>query len=482
MIRFVQEFFHYKTFPKGCNSSFIALIPKVSNAKIVSDFCLISLIGCQYKIIGKILANRLNKVIRSCISLVQSAFIKGRNILNGSLILNEVLAWYRKSKKDPMVFKVDFEKAFDSLRWNYLDLVLDKLGFGTKWRSWIFGCLRNARSSVLINGSPTAEFELFRVSGLKINIHKSNVFGVGISDDDVTCMANIIGCGEANLPMKYLGVPVGCNMSRCSNWNAIIQKLSYKLSSWKARLLSVGGRLSLIKSVLGNLPTYYMSIYLMPVLVRNKLESMRNKFFIGGDHEDKKMTWVNWKKCMASRKHGGLGIMSIFGNIYGFDGGINTAPNSSSKCSTRGAILYSIYSLKQKGMDLLSLCSRNIGNGASTRFWEDTWCGNQTLKNQFPRVYLLDSDRNHYIASRVPLIDWSTAFRRVPKGDGSNGFSVVSVRELVDSHTLDVDLVATHWNRSIPIKFYVFLWRLKLNRLPSMVNLDWKGIDVGLIL
>ncbi|GJY85167.1 hypothetical protein Tco_0499193 [Tanacetum coccineum] len=142
-----------------------------------------------------------------------------------------------------------------------------------------------------------------------------------------------------------------------------------------------------------------MSIYLMPVLVRNKLESIRNKFFIGGDWEDKKMTWVNWKKCMASRNHGGLGIGIIHGlnigllfkwiwrflnrssdlwarvilYIYGFDGGINTAPNTSSKRSTWGAILFSIYSLKQKGMDLLSLCSRNIGNGASTRFWENTW-------------------------------------------------------------------------------------------------------------
>ncbi|GJY08162.1 transcription elongation factor TFIIS-like protein [Tanacetum coccineum] len=66
--------------------------------------------------------------------------------------------------------------------------------------------------------------------------------------------------------------------------------------------------------------------------------------------------------------------------------------------------------------------------------------------------------------------------------DGSNGFSVASVRDLVDSHILDVDLVATRWNRSIPIKINVFLCRLKLNRLPSRVNLDRKGIDVGSIL
>nr|GEY84922.1 RNA-directed DNA polymerase, eukaryota, reverse transcriptase zinc-binding domain protein [Tanacetum cinerariifolium] len=60
---------------------------------------------------------------------------EGRYILDGPLILNEVLAWYRQRKKELMVFKVNFEKAFDSLRWDFLDVILDKLGFGSKWRS-----------------------------------------------------------------------------------------------------------------------------------------------------------------------------------------------------------------------------------------------------------------------------------------------------------------------------------------------------------
>ncbi|GJS05498.1 putative RNA-directed DNA polymerase, eukaryota, reverse transcriptase zinc-binding domain protein [Tanacetum coccineum] len=119
VVRFVQEFFRTNTFPKGCNSSFIALIPKVSSAKFVIDFCPISIIRFQYKIIGKNLANRLSTVVRSCISSLQSAFIQGRYILDGPLILNEVLAWYRDCKKELMVFKVDFEKAFDSLHWEW---------------------------------------------------------------------------------------------------------------------------------------------------------------------------------------------------------------------------------------------------------------------------------------------------------------------------------------------------------------------------
>ena len=139
VVRFVREFFQSASFPKGCNSSFIALIPKVGNASFVSDFRPISLIGCQYKIVGKLLADRLSKVIGCVVGVEQSAFIKGRNILDGPLILNECMAWYRKRKKDLMVFKVDFEKAYDSLRWDYLDVVMEKIGFGFKWRTWIYG-------------------------------------------------------------------------------------------------------------------------------------------------------------------------------------------------------------------------------------------------------------------------------------------------------------------------------------------------------
>ncbi|GJR08133.1 hypothetical protein Tco_0790785 [Tanacetum coccineum] len=96
VIRLVNQFFNTACFPKGCNSSFIALIPKIGDAKYVSNFRPISLIGCQYKIIGKILANRLSLVIGSCISAEQSAFLKGPKYLDGPLILNECMAGIKK--------------------------------------------------------------------------------------------------------------------------------------------------------------------------------------------------------------------------------------------------------------------------------------------------------------------------------------------------------------------------------------------------
>ncbi|GJU65091.1 RNA-directed DNA polymerase, eukaryota, partial [Tanacetum coccineum] len=161
----ITEFFSSGTFPKGCNSSFIALIPKTQNAKTVKDFRPISLIGILYKIIAKILANRLSSVIPDLISDVQSAFISDRQILDGPFILNELLSWCKYKNLKAMIFKVDFEKSFDSIRWDYLNDVLKMFGFGDKWRGWIKDCLNSAKGYVLVNGSPTPEFQFHR--GLK---------------------------------------------------------------------------------------------------------------------------------------------------------------------------------------------------------------------------------------------------------------------------------------------------------------------------
>ncbi|GJV34980.1 RNA-directed DNA polymerase, eukaryota [Tanacetum coccineum] len=161
----VKYFFHYSRIPKGCNSSFIALIPKTPEAKMVKDFRPISLIGSLYKIIAKILANRLVVVLGDIVNEVQSAFVADRQILDGPFILNEVLQWCKLKKKHSFILKIDFEKAYDSVRWDYLDDVLRKFGFGEKWCGWIQECLRSSWGSVLVNGSPTEEFQFFK--GLK---------------------------------------------------------------------------------------------------------------------------------------------------------------------------------------------------------------------------------------------------------------------------------------------------------------------------
>ncbi|GJZ12967.1 RNA-directed DNA polymerase, eukaryota, partial [Tanacetum coccineum] len=107
MFEAVQQFFTNGEIPKGCNSSFIALIPKIPDANLVKDFRPITLIGSMYKIIAKILANRLVGLLGDIVDEVQSAFIADRQILDGPFILNEVLQWCKLKKKQSLIFKVD---------------------------------------------------------------------------------------------------------------------------------------------------------------------------------------------------------------------------------------------------------------------------------------------------------------------------------------------------------------------------------------
>ncbi|GJS88285.1 RNA-directed DNA polymerase, eukaryota [Tanacetum coccineum] len=338
VVNAVREFFVTSKFPPGSNSSFIALIPKKQDAKLVKDFRPISLIGCFYKIIAKILANRLSMVILDLISDVQSAFVPNRQILYGPFILNKLISWCKFHKSKAMIFKVDFEKAFDSVRWDYLDGILSNFGFGSKWREWIQGCLSSAMGSILVNGSPTSEFKFHK--GLKqgdplspflfilvmesLHLSFNNILNAGLfkgiriddsltlsylfyADDaifieEVKAAASIIGCSTFSNPFTYLGVKVGMSSSRRKSWDEVIGKISACLSKWKIKTLSIGGRLTLIKSVLTSLPLYHMPIYKAPMGVLRDMESFRKRFFNGIDKNERKISMIGWNKILASKK------------------------------------------------------------------------------------------------------------------------------------------------------------------------------------
>ena len=107
------EFHSSKSFNKNINASFITLLPKCTGLSNFSDYHPISLIGCNYKILAKVLANRLKNVISSMIGVNQFAFIKGRQILDCSLIANEIVNSFKKNRSGGLLFKMDFEKGFD---------------------------------------------------------------------------------------------------------------------------------------------------------------------------------------------------------------------------------------------------------------------------------------------------------------------------------------------------------------------------------
>lgn len=115
VIKFVQHFETTRKIANGCNSSFITLVPKCKDPVTLGEYRPISLISCMYKVIAKILALRLKKVVGSVVDEAQSAYVEGRNILDGPLIVNELCTWAKRSKKKVLLFKVDFDKAFDSI-------------------------------------------------------------------------------------------------------------------------------------------------------------------------------------------------------------------------------------------------------------------------------------------------------------------------------------------------------------------------------
>ena len=158
VLGFFREFHDQGRFVKNLNASFLVLIPKKQTVEDFKDLRPISLVGGLYKILSKVLANRIKRVLDKVISKSQNAFVKGRQILDAVLIANELVDSTMRRKEQGLVCKLDIEKAYDSISWDFLYQVMNWMGFGSQWVRWIKWCISTASFSVLFNGSPTGFF------------------------------------------------------------------------------------------------------------------------------------------------------------------------------------------------------------------------------------------------------------------------------------------------------------------------------------
>lgn len=142
------KFINTCSFPRGLNDTSIVLIPKKPNPKMLSDMRLIALCNVLYKIVAKMLANRMKTVLGSVISEFQNAFVPGRAITNNILISSEIMHFLKRKRQGKVrttAFKIDMSKSYDRIEWNFLQSMMLRLGFDTKWMDLIRLCISTIR-------------------------------------------------------------------------------------------------------------------------------------------------------------------------------------------------------------------------------------------------------------------------------------------------------------------------------------------------
>lgn len=240
--------FHEETFlDLGSNATFLSLILKHEHANKVSNFRTISLVpGGQCIKSSLNLSYRLKVALQDVISSNQSAFLVAEAF--GALLSKDfesgLLEGFKVGNNGLMIYHLQFTDDTLILCKDLKDQVL------------------NLRCVIRC-------FEA--VSGLKVNLHKSRMYGVDCVEN-IERLAECLDCSVDFLPTTYLGLPLSASFKKSSAWNHVISRIHKRLVGWKGSFLSKGGNIMLINSVLASLPTYYLSLLSILMFVEKKIE------------------------------------------------------------------------------------------------------------------------------------------------------------------------------------------------------------------
>ncbi|GJX19029.1 hypothetical protein Tco_0221706 [Tanacetum coccineum] len=253
--------------------------------------------------------------------------------------------------------------------------------------------------------------------------------GVNVEDGMVKNAASKLGCLVLKTPFTYLGTKVGGNMSRKQAWKEVVDKVLSRLSRWKMKLLSIGGILTLLKSVLGSMPIFHMSIFKVPSSILKSLESIRSRFFNGQDPKSNKASWWVWRfysqKCSLWTK--------VIKAIYGDDGNLNK--DVSKGFLDKGA--YNALELNKNAIVSSKLNASSLDNlfrrKARSRIEE------MQLNSlaEISRMTTLVPCEDHYV--------WTL------ESDGV--FSVASIRKEIDGNRFQDVSLPTRWVKSVQALF-----------------------------
>ncbi|GJT83472.1 hypothetical protein Tco_1057814 [Tanacetum coccineum] len=267
-------------------------------------------------------------------------------------------------------------------------------------------------------------------------------------------------------------------MRLCEGWNEVINRFRERLSSWKAKSLSIGGRLTLVKSVLGSLPLYYFSLFKAPASIIKTLESIRSRFFWGLDDSLSGISWVKWSSILLDASKGGLGVGSleaknlallgklkwrfltdtnalwrkVIKELYGNNGGFSFAPISLGPSGVWCDILSSVTKIEAMDDSFKSSFWVKVSSGSDTLFWKDPWSGNGSrLMDVFPRLFALENYKDCTVKDRWAydngVWEGSWSWRVSPRGRALDDLS--SLLSLINNLSLssnDCDRLPTRSN------------------------------------
>ncbi|XP_022002156.1 uncharacterized protein LOC110899580 [Helianthus annuus] len=576
----------------GCNSSFITLVPKIKDPVDLNNYRPINLVGVISKVVSKILANRLKTVIGKVVSNSQSAFIKGKYILDGPLIVNEIIAWCKRNKKKMFLLKIDFEKAYDNVNWHFVIDIMLQIGFPDLWCKWLWGILSSARSSVLVNGSPTFEFKcekgmrqcdpispfifllvmealsclmdkaleegifqgikipnggpcnshllyaddalilgdwssenvknvvrilriFYLCSGLKINLWKSNLYAIGVEGREVEDQASLVGCKADNFLFRYLGIMVGANMSNINNWNRCMtsSKLGYR-NGRPNPSQSVVGLCSLSLFLKASLPIISRSTKLRLKLLRTSKVSVPKDF--GGiglcKLRDINLALLS-KWCWRFEVEQNFLWCKVVNAIHYNPWNWDFLPFKKNMGGPWNKLVKWVARTMVDGIPLRSFFRGVPGKGDNIAFWLDPWVSCDPLKDMFPNLFHLETNRKVKISERIMIgsdcsrffWQWKRPLESVSElddlsklsalldnfhvsdsadkwvwiGNGLEDFSVGGVKKALVKGNCPVTHSNFSWCKWLPAKCNVFAWRADLGRIPTVDALRIRNVNIS---
>jgi hypothetical protein len=519
------------------------------------------------------------------------------SILDNAMVAIEIVHYMRTKttgKAGCVALKLDISKAYDRMSWEYVKVVLLRMGFCDKWVHWMAMCIESVDYTVLVNGekvgpvipgrslrqgdplspylfilcaeglssligraessgditgtaickgAPRVTHLLFAddcnilqlyedASGQAISLPKSEIFySSNVPDTLKLSLTAIMGVQAVLGTGKYLGLPSVIGRNRTAVLSFIKDRVWQKINSWSSRCLSKAGREIMIKSVLQAIPSYVMSLFLLPDTIITTIERLLNSFWWGcGGSNNRGIHWMSWEKLSMHKSQGGMGFkdrISFNLAMLGKQGWkFQTDTNSlvsrifRARYFPRGSYLtaslghnpsYAWRSILQAGFIVRGGARWSIGSGASIPILREPWLSDgsciddnydvshitggpsvQSLIDTTTKVW--NSDVIQHVFSPedtgrildTPLIDQVIDDRLVWKAEKNGYYSVKSAYRLC----VDVLTDSSHlrregywqgiWRLKVPQKIKNLVWRICRDVVPTRRRLQDKGVQCPL--